>query len=100
MDRTINECSNINRHKYLVIDPSFLIENKISVCWVEQHPNQFIVTSPRAYHSGYNAGINYAEAINYATPRGIKYGENYDDSTEKPCYYCDNKIKDTMKFIK
>ena len=87
------------RPKYLVIDPRFLIQNKISVCKVEQHPYQFIVTDPRAYHSGYNACINRAEAINYATPRWIKYGKDYGDSTAKSCFYCDKKIKGIMKFF-
>jgi jumonji domain-containing protein 2 len=86
VDVDAGECENNSRHKYLVIDPKLLIEKNISVGRVEQNPNQFILTYPRAYHSGYNAGVNCAEAINFATQRWVKYGKKYQEAS-KPCLY-------------
>ena len=63
------------RHKSTLIDPSFLSKWDIPFKLVEQKAGEFIVTFPFAYHMGFNAGFNCAEAVNFATPSWIPIGK-------------------------
>jgi histone demethylase JARID1 len=57
----------------VTINPVELIENNIPVFRTEQYPNEFIVTFPKAYHSGFSHGWNVSEAVNVADPSWISY---------------------------
>lgn len=40
----------------------------------DQRPNEFVVTCPRSYHSGFNHGFNLNEAVNFCLPDWLKEG--------------------------
>jgi hypothetical protein len=41
-----------------------------------QRPREFIVSRAAAYHSGFNAGYNIAEAVNFALPDWLPIAES------------------------
>lgn len=69
-----NECKEYLRHKVVMLSPSKLKEHGIPYRTVVQEAGEFVITSPRAYHAGFNHGFNVAEATNFATERWIPYG--------------------------
>jgi [histone H3]-trimethyl-L-lysine9/36 demethylase len=40
-----------------------------------QRPGEFIIARAMGYHSGFNAGYNIAEAVNFAMPSWLEIGE-------------------------
>ncbi|KAI8615691.1 hypothetical protein BC830DRAFT_1218369 [Chytriomyces sp. MP71] len=61
-------------HLTTIISPRHLQENMVKVCSVDQRAGEFVVTFPRAYHAGFNQGLNFAEAVNFALPNWLPYG--------------------------
>jgi len=69
-----NRCKEFIRHKTTMMDP-YLLKRKIpdlKIHKIVQNPGEFVVTFPAAYHSGFNWGLNIAEAVNFATPRNVE----------------------------
>ena len=69
------ECPQFLRHKASVIAPHHLLGAKIPVTRVVQQPGEFVITMPYAYHSGFNLGLNCAEAVNFGSERWLPYGQ-------------------------
>ncbi|KAF6150915.1 hypothetical protein GIB67_026836 [Kingdonia uniflora] len=64
-------------HKFVTqLSPSILISEGVPVYRCVQNPREFILTFPRAYHSGFNCGFNCAEAVNVAPLDWLPYGQN------------------------
>ncbi|KAJ1914399.1 hypothetical protein H4219_004817 [Mycoemilia scoparia] len=65
--------------------PDKLVKENVPVYFCDQYPGEFVVTFPQAYHSGFNQGFNFAEAVNFATKDWIyrdvdcvkRYQEHY-----------------------
>jgi hypothetical protein len=68
-------CDQFLRHKTFLISPTTLLEKyNIKVNKVVHHPNEFVITFPYGYHSGFNLGYNAAEAVNFAMESWLELG--------------------------
>ncbi|KAI3806998.1 hypothetical protein L1987_22918 [Smallanthus sonchifolius] len=54
--------------KTTIVSPEVLVKAGVPCCRLVQNTGEFVVTFPRAYHSGFSHGFNCAEAVNFATP--------------------------------
>lgn len=59
-----------------ICNPKTLIEDNVSVHRVNQSAGEFVVTFPRAYHTGFNQGLNFAEAVNFAPADWLRLGRS------------------------
>ena len=57
------------------LSPSVLKSEGVPVYRAIQNPGEFILTFPRAYHSGFNCGFNCAEAVNVAPIDWLPHGQ-------------------------
>ena len=71
---SFKQCQNIMAHKSYLPTPKFLSDHNIEHTEIVQEMGQFVVTFPRAYHFGWNLGVNVAEATNYANEDWIPFG--------------------------
>jgi len=54
--------------------PGELAKQGVPVYHVIQRQGEFVITFPQGYHGGFNHGLNCAEAVNFATPRWLPFG--------------------------
>ncbi|KAJ0017571.1 hypothetical protein Pint_11402 [Pistacia integerrima] len=57
------------------LSPSVLKAEGVPVYRAVQHSGEFVLTFPRAYHSGFNCGFNCAEAVNVAPVDWLAHGQ-------------------------
>ncbi|CAI2161535.1 6629_t:CDS:2 [Funneliformis geosporum] len=58
-----------------ILNPKALMGENVEVFAIDQRPNQFVVTFPQAYHAGFNHGLNFNEAVNFALPDWVDFGQ-------------------------
>ncbi|CAH8360623.1 unnamed protein product, partial [Eruca vesicaria subsp. sativa] len=56
-----------------MLSSTVLQEHKVPVFTVLQ-PGNFVITFPKSFHAGFNFGLNFAEAVNFATADWLPYG--------------------------
>lgn len=62
--------------KTTVMSPEVLLSAGIPCCRLVQNAGEFVVTFPRAYHSGFSHGFNCGEASNIATPEWLRVAKD------------------------
>ncbi|EEF40380.1 transcription factor, putative [Ricinus communis] len=63
-------------HKLVTqLSPSILKSEGVPVYRCKQNTGEFVLTFPRAYHSGFNCGFNCAEAVNVAPVDWLPHGQ-------------------------
>lgn len=69
-----NACKEFLRHKTFLVSPQVLSKHGITVNKIVHRENEFIITYPYGYHSGFNCGYNVAESVNFALEEWLEIG--------------------------
>ncbi|KAG8897367.1 hypothetical protein FRB99_008207, partial [Tulasnella sp. 403] len=59
-----------------LMSPKRLREADVRVYGCNQRPGEYVITFPRAYHAGFNHGLNLNEAVNFAIPDWLTDGRD------------------------
>ncbi|KAL5998322.1 hypothetical protein ACLOJK_009262 [Asimina triloba] len=62
--------------KTTVMSPEVLIGAGVPCCRLVQNAGEFVVTFPRAYHTGFSHGFNCGEAATIATPEWLRIAKD------------------------
>lgn len=72
----MKEVPDLLHHITTMFSPRLLQQANIPVYKLLQHPGEFVVTFPRAFHGGFSMGPNIGEAVNFATSDWISHGSD------------------------
>uniref|UniRef100_H3CNP2 [histone H3]-trimethyl-L-lysine(4) demethylase n=1 Tax=Tetraodon nigroviridis TaxID=99883 RepID=H3CNP2_TETNG len=71
-----------------IMNPNTLMNNGVPIYRTNQCAGEFVITFPRAYHSGFNQGFNFAEAVNFCTVDWIPIGRSCVSHYRELSRYC------------
>ncbi|XP_034022739.1 lysine (K)-specific demethylase 5Ba [Thalassophryne amazonica] len=71
-----------------IMNPNTLMNNGVPIYRTNQCAGEFVITFPRAYHSGFNQGFNFAEAVNFCTMDWMPLGRNCVEHYRQLSRYC------------
>ncbi|XP_057616841.1 lysine-specific demethylase 5D isoform X1 [Chionomys nivalis] len=71
-----------------LMNPNTLMSHGVPVVRTNQCAGEFVVTFPRAYHSGFNQGYNFAEAVNFCTADWLPAGRQCIEHYRRLQRYC------------
>jgi len=77
-------------HLTSLVSPDILTQNGITCYKAIQNPNEYIITFPKCYHSGFNSGYNLNEAVNFTADFWLPYGMSAIDDykiSKKQCVF-------------
>lgn len=67
-------CPDLLLQLVTMMSPALAQREGVRMYACNQRPNEFVVTYPKAYHSGLNQGFNLNEAVNFALPDWVMDG--------------------------
>ena len=91
----VKQCPQAVMHKRFLVNPEQLHAAGIPTARVIQRPGDMIITSPGAFHFGYNTGWNIAEASNFASETWWKGGHFHDALAVGQCA-CKENVRFTF----
>ncbi|KAI3455882.1 hypothetical protein Pfo_012545 [Paulownia fortunei] len=68
------------------LSPSVLRSEGVPVYRAVQNSGEFVLTFPKAYHSGFNCGFNCAEAVNVAPVDWLQHGQSAVELYSAQCH--------------
>uniref|UniRef100_A0A4W4DYY6 [histone H3]-trimethyl-L-lysine(4) demethylase n=1 Tax=Electrophorus electricus TaxID=8005 RepID=A0A4W4DYY6_ELEEL len=71
-----------------IMNPNILMAHGVPIYRTNQCAGEFVITFPRAYHSGFNQGFNFAEAVNFCTVDWMPLGRQCVDHYRLLHRYC------------
>ncbi|EMD40413.1 hypothetical protein CERSUDRAFT_111018 [Gelatoporia subvermispora B] len=79
-----------------LMNPQRLHEAGVDVYACNQRAGEFVVTFPKAYHAGFNHGLNFNEAVNFALPDWLPFGldcaKRYQEHKKHPVFSHDELL--------
>ncbi|CAE6467287.1 unnamed protein product [Rhizoctonia solani] len=79
-----------------LMNPDRLRKAGVRVFACNQRPGEFVVTLPKAYHAGFNHGLNFNEAVNFALPEwlplGLECAKRYQEHRKLPVFSHDELL--------
>ncbi|KAF9478416.1 jumonji superfamily protein [Pholiota conissans] len=59
-----------------LMNPQRVTDAGVQVFACNQRAGEFVITFPKAYHAGFNHGLNFNEAVNFALPDWLPHGRD------------------------
>lgn len=78
-----------------ILNPNILMKANVPIYRTDQRAGEFVVTFPRSYHTGFNQGYNFAEAVNFAPADWISIGRecvNHYSSLKRICVFSHDEL--------